>query len=99
MTANKQNDVTAKTRKARTSTAPKGETKAAKFVRLGEARVTKAVKALRNLAKLGGTGYENTDEQRAAIEVLLAKEVAAINKALMPKVKAEKGAAESVIKL
>jgi len=43
------------------------ETKAQKFVRLAQARVSKAVKAVYNIGNLGGAGYESTQEQRDKI--------------------------------
>lgn len=91
-----------KTRAARQSTVPADETKAQKFVRLAEARVTKAVKTLRNIAKLGGNNYERTAEQQKKIVDLLTAEVEAVKKALTPHVpgaKKEKGEEGSIIKL
>lgn len=88
-----------KTRKARVSTVVKGETKAQKFARLGQQRVTKTVKAMRNIAKLGGYGYERNAEQVEKIVNLLKAEVAAIETALQPKAKVEKGEAETIITL
>lgn len=49
------------------TTTEKTETKSEKFVRLAQARVSKAVKAVYNIGNLGGTGYESTQEQRDKI--------------------------------
>lgn len=49
------------------SAAPADETKAQKFVRLGSARVAKALKAIDQLGNLAGAGYERTDAQIAKI--------------------------------
>lgn len=49
-------------RKPRTP-APEGETKSQKFVRLGGARVGKALKAIRGIGNLAGRGYEYTPAQ------------------------------------
>lgn len=45
------------------SSAPADETKSAKFVRLGSARVAKALKAIDQIGNLAGPGYERTPEQ------------------------------------
>lgn len=55
-----------KERKARTPVDP-NETKAQKFVRLGTKRVNKAVKSVKQLAQLAGSGYDSTPEQRKKI--------------------------------
>lgn len=84
---------TKKPRKPRQSKVDPNESKADKFKRLGTARYTKCVTALRNLAKLGGAGYERTAEQQKKITEGLRAEVAAVEKALVPHVpgtKAEK---------
>ena len=54
-------------RKPRTP-APAGETKSAKFSRLASARVAKAVKTLKAIGNLSGSGYEYTEDQVAAID-------------------------------
>lgn len=77
---------TKKTRKPRTSNVPADESKADKFKRLGAKRYGNCVKQLRNLAKLGGPGYERTAEQQKKIVDGLTAEVEAIKKALVPHV-------------
>lgn len=72
------------TRKPRQKVDRSDETKAQKFKRLGEARVTKCVMALRNLAKLGGINYERTADQQKKIADTLKAEVALVEKALVP---------------
>lgn len=54
-------------RKARTTAAPADETKSQKFSRLASQRVSKAVKAIKQIGNLSGAGYERTDEQVDAI--------------------------------
>jgi len=54
------------------------ETKAAKFARLGMARVPRAVKAITNIGNLAGSGYESTTEQREKIITTLEAAVAAV---------------------
>lgn len=44
--------------------APANETKADKFTRLAKARMSKALKAIKQLQALGGSGYESTEAQR-----------------------------------
>lgn len=44
--------------------APENETKAERFVRLAQQRATKALKAIQQIANLGGAAYESTPEQR-----------------------------------
>lgn len=58
-------------RKARVSTVPENETKAAKFKRLGEFRLSKALKSISAIGNLSGVGYEYTGEQRDKIEETL----------------------------
>lgn len=79
-----------KTRKPRTSTIPANESKADKFKRLGAKRYGNCVKQLRNLAKLGGPGYERTAEQQKKIVEGLRMELVAIEKALVPHVPGDK---------
>lgn len=45
----------------------KGESKAAKFIRLGTPRVNKAVKTILQIRTLGGAGYESTSDQQKKI--------------------------------
>jgi len=45
----------------------KNESKNQKFVRLAQARVSRAVKMIYNIGNLGGSGYESTPEQREKI--------------------------------
>lgn len=82
------------TRKPRQSTVPANETKAQKFVRLAEQRIPKAVKMLRNIAKLGGPGYERTEAQAKFISDNLKAEVESLAAALKPGSKKEKEAVE-----
>lgn len=60
------------------SSVPTNETKAQKFVRLGNKRVPKALKAIKQIAQLGGNGYESSPEQRAKIVTALESEVKAV---------------------
>jgi len=50
-----------------TKTTDKNESKNQKFVRLAQARVSRAVKMIYNIGNLGGSGYESTPEQREKI--------------------------------
>lgn len=59
----------------RKSTTPADETKAAKFSRLASARVSKAVKAIKQIGNLSGNGYEKTPEQITAIKSHLVQAV------------------------
>jgi len=47
--------------------APANETKADKFKRLGGKRVGRAIKAIKGIGNLAGSGYEYTDAQVSAI--------------------------------
>lgn len=58
----------AKDRKKRTAAAPADETKAARFSRLASARVTKAVRAIKNIGNLSGRSYEYSDAQVETIK-------------------------------
>jgi len=51
------------------------ETKNAKFVRLAQARVSRAVKMIYNIGNLGGAGYESTPDQREKIATALSSAV------------------------
>jgi hypothetical protein len=51
------------------------ETKAEKFSRLGKYRTTNALVRIAQLETLGGSGYESTPQQRAAILAALRKGV------------------------
>lgn len=51
----------------RGSTVPPDETKQARFSRLASQRVAKAVKQIKNIGNLSGSGYEYTEEQVKAI--------------------------------
>lgn len=55
--------------------APEGETKAQKFSRLASQRVTAAVKKIKQIGNLSGTGYERTDQQIANIRTHLTNTV------------------------
>ena len=67
-----------------------GETKADKFQRLGKARTTRAIVAIRSLAKLATASYESTDEQRGKIFSTLRKELDAAEQSFKPKDKSGK---------
>ena len=77
---------------------PLSETKAQKFVRLAEARVSKAVKYVRLVGNLSGSGYDYTSEQVKKVEDALASAVEATIARFVPKT-AEGKAAESSFKL
>lgn len=62
--------VAKKARKPREA-APKDETKAARFVRLGNARLKKTVKSISLMGNLSGSGYEYTTEQVDKIKTAL----------------------------
>jgi hypothetical protein len=68
--------------KARGTTAPKEESKADKFVRLAEQRVTSAVKYINSLGNLGGPAYEHSPEQTMQIVTALANAVKAAGERL-----------------
>lgn len=53
------------------TTVDPNETKAQKFVRIGQVRVGKAIKAIQNVAALGGRSYESTPAQHAKISTLI----------------------------
>lgn len=55
----------------RKSKAPEGETKAQKFARLANARVSKALKTVSLIGNLSGSGYEYSDDQIAKINKAL----------------------------
>lgn len=55
-----------KAKKERAKVDP-NETKAQKFVRLGTKRINRAVKVVKQLAQLAGSGYDSTPEQRKKI--------------------------------
>lgn len=59
-------------------TAAEPETKAAKFKRLGSARVTKARKAISVIGNLSGSGYEYTPEQVQLIRDVLSTELESV---------------------
>src|SRR4029079_13526915 len=48
-----------------------GETKAAKFIRLGNPRVTKAIRTIKLVGNLSGSGYEYSQAQIDKITALL----------------------------
>lgn len=50
-----------------TTETKKDESKNQKFIRLAQARVSRAVKMIYNIGNLGGSGYESTTEQRQKI--------------------------------
>lgn len=56
-------------------TEKKPETKAVKFVRLAQQRVTKAVKSINQIGNLGGANYESTPIQIEEICIELAEAV------------------------
>lgn len=67
------------------------ETKADKFRRLGQQRVTKAVKAITVIGNLSGAGYEYTETQIAAIKDALSFAVSNTLARFQPKQKKEAG--------
>jgi hypothetical protein len=69
----------AKERKKRQPAADPNETKADKFSRLASARVTKAVKAIRNIGNLATRSYEYTPAQAQAVVKYLEDAVVAVN--------------------
>lgn len=84
-------------RKKRTPSAPADETKAAKFIRLGEARVNKAVKAIEVIGNLSGGSYEYTAAQVAVIRESLNSAVSDTMDRFQPKsAKAERHVSLSV---
>lgn len=54
-------------KKTRTKTVETGETKADKFRRLANMRVSKVLSGIKNIGNLAGPGYESTIEQRTKI--------------------------------
>lgn len=62
-------------RKAGRKSAPKNETPEDKFVRLGNARMNKAIKALRQIGQLGSRTYKGTASQKAKMETTLKDEL------------------------
>lgn len=58
-----------------TPTEKKKETRAEKFVRLAQSRVSKAVKTIYNIGNLGGVAYESTPEQIEKITLALTNAV------------------------
>jgi len=75
-------------KKSATTTIPgttetkKKETKAEKFVRLAQSRVSKAVRVIYNIGNLGGTGYESTQEQRDKIITALNQAIESVSNRL-----------------
>jgi len=61
------------TRKPKTNNSENkpAETKDQKFMRLAQARVSRAVKMIYNIGNLGGAGYSSTAEQREKIATAL----------------------------
>lgn len=57
----------AEKKKRRKSNIPKDETKEARFIRVVTPRVTKAVKAIRNVGHCAGPAYKYTSEQKKQI--------------------------------
>lgn len=79
-------------RKARAK-APEGETKRAKFLRLGGQRVTKALKAIRLIGNLSGSGYEYTEADIKKIDAALDTEMKAVLNRFQPRKPGEKSEA------
>jgi hypothetical protein len=67
---------------------PKDEAKSAKFIRVGNQRHARAVKAIQGLAKLGGNGFERTREQIDTIYNSLKTEIDNMYTRLDPAAKA-----------
>lgn len=73
----------------RVSKVPADESKAAKFTRLAQQRVTKALKAIKQITNLSGAGYESTEEQREKIITVLTEGVSAVRDSFAGKSKAQ----------
>lgn len=84
--------------KSSTSTSATQETKAQKFVRLAEKRVSTAVKKVMLVGNLAGPSYDYTQEQVAKIESALATAVETTMARFVPKTPEAK-AAQSSFKL
>lgn len=54
------------------------ETKNQKFIRLANARTSRAIKMVYNIGNLGGAGYESTPEQREKIITTLTEAVESV---------------------
>ena len=73
----------------------KDKAKAAKFVELAQKRATKAINAIRSLAKLSNKGnYKYTDEQVKILSEALRKEVVDMNDSFSKTPSADKGGFE-----
>jgi len=78
----------AKARK-KAANVPDNETKAQRFVRLAQARVGKALKAIELIGNLSGSGYEYTPEQVEKITAALTNRVTATMENFSTKPKTE----------
>ncbi len=70
---------------AAAATAAKQKARAAKFVELAEKRVTKAINAIRSVAKLSSANYISTEEQVTRIAEVLREEVVAMHESFSRK--------------
>ncbi len=86
-------------KKPRASHKPENETPEQTFSRLVSARVTKAIKAIRGIAKLGNSKAERSQDQINRIVNAINAEVSKLPTALAPRVKGEKKAAEPLFTL
>lgn len=78
-------------RAPRTATPPPAdETKADKFKRLAQPRVSQIVAGIRRLPALAASSYESTPEQRAAMFSAIRQEVTKAEAAFQPREKADK---------
>jgi hypothetical protein len=59
----------------RVSLVPKDETKEAKFIRLANTRVKKAITAIRSIGRMGTSAYNRDSDQIAKLETTLLSEV------------------------
>ena len=76
-------------RKAGVKTAPDGETKADKFKRLGNKRLVKTQKAMKQIRNLASSQYEYTPAQVETIVSVLQKAVDSIRDSFTGKVETE----------
>lgn len=75
----------AKKKGSKGTSVPANESKADKFKRLAQPRVTKALKALNQVQRLAGNGYESNSEQQKQIVEALTGKVGAIREAFAGK--------------
>ncbi len=71
--------------------AARNKARAAKFVELAEKRVTKAINAIRSVAKLSSANYVSDDAQVTRIAEVLREEVVAMHDSFSKAPAADKG--------